>query len=99
MLIRFVDDYDAAIVAGKALVGDIQFRICTKEKFMGASKYLDVLYAQSVIISAIIDQLENEDNAVPRANEALLMTLKSVIDKDICNKPRNSVVNLTNYHQ
>ncbi len=98
MLIRFTDDYIADILAAYQLVGDIQYRLSEQEKFMGNSRFLDKLHAQSIVLSGIIDHLEHEDNSDPKSNEALLLCLRSLRDKNICGKRRNSVKFVENLH-
>lgn len=79
MLIKFTDSYNVDIQRGYRLVADIQSKISKKEMFMGNDKALDRLYAQSVLILAIIEVLENDDNANPMSNETFLQELKFLI--------------------
>jgi len=98
MLLNFTDDYINTIENGRLLLGDIQLYLSQKEPYMGNSPALDRLYAQSIVISGIIDYFENCDNSNPREDEALLMCLRSAIDKNICRRSRNIFKDKTNYH-
>lgn len=98
MLLNYTDDYINTIETGRLLLGDIQYNLAHQEPFLGYSKYIDKLYAQSIIISGIIDYFENNDHSNPREDEALLMCLREAIDKNPCKKIRNSVINTTNHH-
>jgi len=98
MLLNFTDDYISTINSGRLLLGDIQLTLAQQEPYIGNSPTLDRMYAQSIIISGIIDYFENDDNSNPRENEALLMCLRSAIDKNICRRPRNSTQDVRNYH-
>ena len=81
MLIRFTDDYINWLNAGNILVGRLVSTIAEKEPFVGNSKVLDRYYAQSVVISALVDHLSNEDNSDREANETMLQCLKSILSK------------------
>jgi hypothetical protein len=98
MLLRFTDDYINTIENARLLLGDIHLMLATKEPYMGNSASLDKIYAQSIIISGIIDYLENSDHSNMREDEGLLMCLRSAMDKNICRRPRNKVKKLKNYH-
>jgi hypothetical protein len=99
MLLKFTDDFVNTIMNGKLLLGEIQHNISKQEPYLGESKVLDRLYAQSVLISGIIDYLENSDNKNYREDEGLLMCLRSAIDKNLCRKPVNRVKDKTDYHK
>jgi hypothetical protein len=99
MLLKFTDDFVNTIMNGKLLLGEIQHNISKQEPYLGESKVLDRLYAQSVLISGIIDYLENSDNKNYREDEGLLMCLRSAIDKNLCRKPVNRIKDKTDYHK
>jgi hypothetical protein len=99
MLLKFTDDFVNTIENGKILLGDIQFNIAHKEPFLGNAKVLDKLYAQGIIISGIIDYLENSDNSNPREDESLLLCLRSALDKNICRRFHNKTKDKTNFHK
>jgi hypothetical protein len=98
MLINYTDTYINDIFAGYELIGKIQAMLATREPFMGDSPALDKLYAQSILISGIIDHLSNDDNSSPKENEALLLCLRSLIRKEICGPMNPRVRDLKNYH-
>lgn len=98
MLINFTDDYINTIFNARLLIGEINFVLASKEPYMGESKFLDKLYAQSITMLGIIDHLEHDDNSDPKVNEGLLMCLKELLSKDICGSRRNSTINKRNYH-
>jgi len=99
MLLKFTDDFVNTIENARLLLGEIQFDISSREPYLGESLVLDRLYAQSVLISGIIDYLENSDNKNPREDEGLLMCLRSMADKNLCRKPVNKIKDKTNYHR
>jgi hypothetical protein len=84
MLINFTDDYINEILAAYTLIGGIQCSLSKREPFMGNSVALDPLYAYSVLLSGIVDHLEYDDNSNPKENEALLLCLRSILNKDLC---------------
>ncbi len=98
-MLKFTDDFVDTIMNGKLLLGEIQHNISKQEPYLGESKVLDRLYAQSVLISGIIDYLENSDNKNYREDEGLLMCLRSAIDKNLCRKPVNRIKDKTDYHK
>jgi hypothetical protein len=98
MLLKFTDDFVNTIENGKLLIGDINHNIAVKEPFLGSSKVLDRLYAQSVVISGIIDYLENSDNSTPREDESLLLCLRSALDKNLCRRFHNKIKDTSNFH-
>ncbi len=63
MLIRFTEDYEKYTVRAEEVLGHIMTKIAKAEVFMGTSKELDKLYAQSVVIHALIDHFSYENNA------------------------------------
>jgi hypothetical protein len=79
MLLNFTDSYISSIKRGYALVAKIQAKIANKEKFVGNDKTLDRLYAHSVLILAIIDVLEHDDNSNPMGNETFLNELNYLL--------------------
>lgn len=79
MLIRFPVAYQNAINKGYSLVAKIHAKIANKEMFIGNSSTLDKLYAQSLMILAIIELLENDDNANPMGNETFLNELNYLL--------------------
>jgi hypothetical protein len=98
MLINFTDTYVNDIFTGFQLIGRIQSVLASREPFMGNSPALDKLYAQSIVISGIIDHLSNDDNSNPKENEALLLCLRSLINKEICGPLPPRVRDVKNYH-
>lgn len=84
MLIRFTDDYEASVNAGYSKIAEIQKIIAHKEAFMGAAKELDRLYAHSLVIQALIEEIEYDDNSTPISNETLLHNLNYLINLKIC---------------
>jgi len=98
MLLNFTDDYINTIFNARLMIGDINFVLASKEPYMGESKFLDTLYATSIVAAGIIDHLENDDNTDPRVNEAFLMCLRELLAKNICGRKRNSVVSTINHH-
>lgn len=99
MLLNFTNDFLPTINQGRALLADIQINIAKNEPYLGNSKVLDRLYAQSILISGIIDYLSNTDNINPREDEGLLMCLRAAINKNLCKRPRNGIVDWANYHK
>jgi hypothetical protein len=99
MLLNFTTDFLSTINQGRALVADIQISLAKNEPYIGNSKTLDKLYAQSILISGIIDYLSNSDNADPREDEGLLMCLRAAINKNLCKRPRKGIVDWANYHK
>jgi hypothetical protein len=91
MLIKFTDSYENTITLALEAIGDINFSISKKEPYMGNSVALDVLYAQSTIMSGIVDYIQNNDGSNPKEDEALLLSLKSLVDKHICLPKRNKI--------
>ncbi len=98
MLIRFTDDYINDIFAAFQMIGEIEYRLGEQEKFMGNSRALDKLHAQSIVLNGIVDHLSNDDNSNPKENEALLLCLRSLRDKNICGTRRNSTKFVKNLH-
>jgi hypothetical protein len=84
MILRFTDDYVNYINEGLNLIGRIQNNIATREPYLGNIKELDILYTQSIVITALVDHLNSDNNATPEDNEELLYCLKSIISKNIC---------------
>jgi len=84
MLINFLDSYEASIDAGYALIARIHTKIANKEAFVGNSKALDKLYAQFLVISAIISTLLKDDNQNPLGNETFLQELNYLLNSNIC---------------
>jgi hypothetical protein len=80
MLLKFQDSYDKSIKQGFLLVSKIHLRIAEKEAFMGNNKSIDKLYAQALVISAIIDTLINDDNMNPIGNENFLQELNTLLN-------------------
>jgi len=99
MLIRFTDDYVPHIFRAYETIGQIQQYLCIKEPFMGNSQQLDKLYALSIVISGIAEQLKWDDNSDPDSNEGLLLCLKKYIDKadQLC-KCRRPVLDVRKLH-
>jgi hypothetical protein len=93
MLLNFTDDYINTIFNARLLIGEINFVLSSKEPYMGESKFLDKLYAQSITMAGIIDYLENDDNSDPRVNEGFLMCLRELLSKNISGIRRNSTAN------
>jgi hypothetical protein len=79
MLLNFDSSYQNAINKGYTLVSKIQSKIANKEMFVGNDKTLDRLYAHSIMILAIIDVLQNDDNANPMGNETFLNELNFLL--------------------
>jgi len=98
MLLRFTNDFLSTISQGVSLLADIQLSLAKSEPYLGSSRELDRAYAQSVVIAGLIDYLSNTDNSNPAEDEALLMCLRSAINKNICRRPRNGVTDWANYH-
>jgi hypothetical protein len=73
MLIRFTEDYEKYTVRAEEVLGHIMTKIAKAEVFMGTSKELDKLYAQSVVIHALIDHFSYENNAgnIPDPNSGV----------------------------
>ena len=84
MLIRFTDDYENYLYEAKCLIGRIITYIGVNEPFIGSSKELDRFYALSMVLSGIIDHLDNDDNKEPKYNEYLLEILKELLSKNLC---------------
>jgi len=84
MLINFTDSYEPSIDAGYNLIAKIHTKIANKEAFVGNSKELDKLYAQSLVISGIIDAILNDDNSNPIINETFLHELNYLLTLNIC---------------
>lgn len=87
MLVNFTDSYESYIKQGFELISKIQKKLAKEEPFMGLHPKMESLYAHSIMIYAVIDQLSNSDNSDPKENEALLLCLKNYINKQhtICN--------------
>lgn len=98
MLIRFSDDYIDEINAALALQGRIQALLCKKEPFMGKSPYLDKMYRYSILLAGIVDHLMYDDNSTPEDNEALLMCLRTLINKNLCGPWAAPTIDVRDYH-
>ncbi len=98
MLINFTDNYMNEIIAAYKLIGAIQCTLSKREPFMGNSVELDPLYAYSVLLSGIIDILENDDNSDPKSNEGLLMCLRKALQKDMCLPGCYPKLDVRDYH-
>tara|TARA_R110000796_G_scaffold179502_10_gene296034 strand:- start:983 stop:1288 length:306 start_codon:yes stop_codon:yes gene_type:complete len=98
MILKFTDDYEGYIAAGLQAVGLMQLYISQQARFMGDSKFLDKVYAHSIILSGIVDHLSNDDNSDPACNESLLLCLRSLVNKDFCKPKGNSVKFINKSH-
>jgi len=98
MLINFTDTYIDDINAGITMIGQIHRSLCCKEPFMGNSTALDRMYTISMFISGIIDHLENDDNSNPAENEAFLLCLRSLYNKEICGPRQPPILDVRDYH-
>lgn len=90
MLINFTDHYIDDINKGMEVIGDILSVLAQKEPFIGSSPVLDQLYAQSVLINGIIDHLSNDDNSNPKENEAMLLSLRGLVQSNQCRTQRRN---------
>lgn len=84
MLIRYDLDYKNYIEAGYSLIARIEKSIAKKEAFVGTSKQIDTWRTQSLLISAIVDHLQHDDNESPISNETFLQCLNKLITSNIC---------------
>jgi hypothetical protein len=98
MIINFSDSYINDINIGLTMLGNLQCKLSSHEPFMGNSPYLDKLYIYSILISGIIDHLSYDDNSNPKDNEALLLCLRTLNNKNICGPPCNPLLNVQNIH-
>lgn len=98
MLINFTQSYMNDINIGYAMLGQIHCSLANYEPYMGSSVQLDKLYMLSILISGIIDHLENDDNATPADNESLLLCLRSLNNSGLCGPICNPILNVRNYH-
>ena len=79
MLLNFLNSYQSTIDDAYLKVADIHKKIAAKEMFVGSSKELDRLYAHAVLMSGIIEVLENDDNINPMGNETFLNELNFLL--------------------
>jgi hypothetical protein len=84
MLIRFQQDYLNSFDAAYSKIAKLEAKIANKEEFVGSSKQLDKMRAHSLLISALTDHLQNEDNESPIGNETFLQCLNKLITTNIC---------------
>lgn len=84
MLIRKDLDYINEIEAGYDLISRIETKIAKQEEFIGNNKQLDKLRAQSLLMHALIDAIQYDDNERPITNETFLLCLRKLINTNIC---------------
>lgn len=84
MLINFIESYESSIRTGYSLIARINTKITNKESLVGSAKELDKLYAQYLVISGIIEVLENSDNSNQISNETFLHELNYLLTINIC---------------
>jgi len=84
MLIRHQLDYLNSFDAAYSKIAKIESQIANREEFVGNSKQLDKMRAHSLLMSILVDHLQNEDNESPIGNETFLQCLNKLITTNIC---------------
>lgn len=83
MLIKFTDTYEASIQEAYKRIAQVNLKIADKEQFVGSDKVLDRYYAFSLVLSALVDIIENDDNTNPIGNESFLQDLNYLLTLNI----------------